>query len=276
MLSWALGLARASRRTPCPHSRTSSSLTLPNLQQRLLQAGITPKDCVVDVTHYVMLHIGQPMHAFDAQCIQGDTLFVRHMQDKQQLTLLDGQEVEVMMFDGQPVMVELPIAVELSGNEAYEDSQSAFLQDLRFQPGPTGTPDRKIEWTSRKQQQAYFASDGFGGGIPSTRSGGLSKAWQLEAESVGDLWQVFVRNPFVAARFVYGSLALSNPRAAARFQQEFHRITGWPLAVFLVLDWFELLQDQFTINMNILIDSLGTPEFKQRGFTPRLPKKRRT
>ena len=75
--------------------------------------------------------------------------------------------------DAEVLMVELPIAVKLSGDEAYQDSQSAFLQDLRFQPGPTGTPERKIEWTSRKQQQAFFASNGFGGGITTKRTGGL-------------------------------------------------------------------------------------------------------
>ena len=178
--------------------------------------------------------------------------------------------------DAEALMEDLPEAVAISGNEAFNDAKPAFLEDLRVQPGPTGTPNRKIEWTSPLQRKAYFASDGFGGGIPSQRTGGLSKEWQLETEAVDNLWILFVWNTFVAARFVYGSLALSNPRAAARFQQEFHRITGWPLMVLLVIDWFELIQDQFTINMNILIDSLVTPKFKKRGFTPRLSKKRRT
>lgn len=177
-------------------------------------------------------------------------------------------------------MVDLPVAVELSGDDAFEQARGAFLQDLRYQPGPTGTPERHIEWTSYWQQQAYFASNGFGGGIPTIRTGKLAKDWTLKSVAkrkwfgLGGRWEVSVENPNTAARFVYGSLALHNPKAAERFQQRFHQITGWPTMVYQVLDWFELLQEQFTGNMNILIDEIGTPKFKQRGFTPRLPKRR--
>jgi hypothetical protein len=180
--------------------------------------------------------------------------------------------------DAQGLMFQLPQVVAIAADEAYEKSKPQFMQVLRFQPGPTGTPERKIEWTSRKQQQAYFASDGFGGGIPTKRTGGLVNEWVILDTVVGETWQVIVKNEKIASRFVYGSLALSDPVAAARFQQRFHKITGWPLMVTRVIEWFDLIQSGFTDSINIMIGELGTPQFKRRGITPRLPgyRKRKT
>jgi len=62
-----------------------------------------------------------------------------------------------------------------------------------------GNPYR---WQSDKQRKAFFASNGFGGGIPSKRSGDLSKGWQQSAESDPYRKTLFNRIPY--ARFVQG------------------------------------------------------------------------
>lgn len=177
--------------------------------------------------------------------------------------------------DAIVVMQELPEFIAIAGDEALSDIEEDFLRELQEEPGPTGTPQRKIEWTTRLQQMAYWASNGFGGGIPSRRTGKLAAAWKIIGKLVGNEWVILVLNPARAARFVYGTLAISNIARAARFRQKFHAITGWKLAAPIVIKWFGQYRERFVINMNILIGELGTPAFKQRGITPRLSRKRR-
>jgi phenylalanyl-tRNA synthetase beta chain len=64
------------------------------MQERLRRADIRSIDAVVDVTNYVLLELGQPMHAFDLNALQG-SVQARMAEQGEKLTLLDGQEVEL-------------------------------------------------------------------------------------------------------------------------------------------------------------------------------------
>lgn len=62
------------------------------LQRKLMNAGIRPIDAVVDVTNYIMLEYGQPLHAFDYDALDSKTIRVRRAEQDEQLVTLDGQE----------------------------------------------------------------------------------------------------------------------------------------------------------------------------------------
>jgi phenylalanyl-tRNA synthetase beta chain len=62
------------------------------LKERLEAAGVRPISSVVDVTNYVMLELGQPMHAFDLDRLDGRTLLIRRARDGERITTLDGVE----------------------------------------------------------------------------------------------------------------------------------------------------------------------------------------
>ncbi|MCB1678534.1 MAG: phenylalanine--tRNA ligase subunit beta [Halioglobus sp.] len=64
------------------------------LQEKLRRCGLRPIDAVVDVTNYILLELGQPMHAFDADRLRGG-IIVRTAQAGESLALLDGQTVEL-------------------------------------------------------------------------------------------------------------------------------------------------------------------------------------
>ncbi len=64
------------------------------MQEKLRRCGIRSIDAAVDVTNYVMLELGQPMHAFDRDEIDGG-IVVRMADANEKLVLLDGQEVEL-------------------------------------------------------------------------------------------------------------------------------------------------------------------------------------
>ena len=83
----------------------------PWIQDRLMSAGIRPINNVVDVTNYVMIELGQPLHAFDLSKMRGARVMVRDGRPGESLRLLDGTEREL----GKGMLViadaEHPVAV---------------------------------------------------------------------------------------------------------------------------------------------------------------------
>jgi phenylalanyl-tRNA synthetase beta chain len=73
------------------------------LKARLMAAGQRPINNVVDITNYVMLLVGSPLHAFDLDRVAGGRLVVRRAKDGEQVTTLDGQvralDTEMLVID---------------------------------------------------------------------------------------------------------------------------------------------------------------------------------
>ena len=65
------------------------------MKRRLLSAGVRPINNLVDITNYVLLELGQPMHVFDAQKLNGDTIVIRKAQNGEALCALDGKTCEL-------------------------------------------------------------------------------------------------------------------------------------------------------------------------------------
>ena len=80
---------------------------------RLAKTDNRPLNALVDCTNYVMLDIGQPMHAFDAQTLGNPTLIVRNAKNKETLLLLDGQTIE--LSDQDCVVADGKKAIALAG-----------------------------------------------------------------------------------------------------------------------------------------------------------------
>lgn len=66
------------------------------IQQRLLAVGIRPINNIVDVTNYVMMETGQPLHAFDYDLLQENRIIVRKAQTGEEIISLDGQKRELL------------------------------------------------------------------------------------------------------------------------------------------------------------------------------------
>ena len=107
------------------------------MQERLRRADIRSIDAVVDVTNYVLLELGQPMHAFDLNTLEGGVQ-ARMATQGEKLTLLDGQEVE--LNDDTLVIADAAKAVAMAGIMGGEatavtgETKDIFLESAFFDP----------------------------------------------------------------------------------------------------------------------------------------------
>lgn len=117
------------------------------LAERLRRAGLRPISAVVDVTNYVMLELGQPLHAFDNDRLDGD-IVVRHARDGEALKLLDGAEVK--LDSGFVLIADENKALAVAGVMGGYDSRvtdathTIFLESAHFAPAAIMGRARKL------------------------------------------------------------------------------------------------------------------------------------
>jgi len=88
---------------------------------------------------------------------------------------------------------------------------SRWKQALSAEP-PPAQQYYPIHWKTAKQRRAFFATDGFGRGIPSARTHELAKAWKVEVLSADAGGSIIVSNKNPAASYVYGDEINGLPR----------------------------------------------------------------
>lgn len=107
------------------------------LQEKLRRSGVRSIDAVVDVTNYVMLELGQPMHAFDFAKLGGG-IVVRMAEQGEKLQLLDGSEVE--LNSDTLVIADQKKAVAMAGimggadTAVSTETRDIFLESAYFDP----------------------------------------------------------------------------------------------------------------------------------------------
>jgi len=74
--------------------------------------------------------------------------------------------------------------------EQFGETAKAIQEDMREEGKPSTSP---VQWDSEKQRKAYFASDGFGAGIPYVRKGNYVNGWQTKELPNG--WQISNKHP---------------------------------------------------------------------------------
>lgn len=139
----------------CPHyaARVVEGVTIgPSplwLQNRLMAAGVRPINNVVDVTNFVMLEYGQPLHAFDADALAGggSVVRVRHAREGERLTTLDGVDRELaphmlLITDGERGIALAGVMGGLA-TEVSAGTTRVLLESARF-------AGRSVRRTSRE------------------------------------------------------------------------------------------------------------------------------
>lgn len=99
------------------------------LQKRIRQAGWRPISLLVDLSNYVMLELGQPLHAFDFEKLRGGRIVVREAQSDEQLTTLDGNEHELQPGQMMICDAQRPVAAAgiMGGLETEVDANTKIM-----------------------------------------------------------------------------------------------------------------------------------------------------
>src|SRR5699024_8796722 len=108
------------------------------MQNKLLAAGVRPINNVVDITNYVLMEYGQPLHAFDLNRLNSHTIGVRYAQDGEKLETLDDEvrtltEENVVITDGTNP-VALAGVMGGASTEVHDGTTTILLEAAYFNP----------------------------------------------------------------------------------------------------------------------------------------------
>lgn len=132
------------------------------LQTRLMEAGVRPINNIVDITNFVMLEYGEPLHAFDLEKLAGGKVIVRDANENETLVTLDGVERKLDTSDLVIADANEPIGIAgvMGGldSEITPDTKVVLLEGANFD-------SRSIRLTSKKFSLRSEASTRFEKGI---------------------------------------------------------------------------------------------------------------
>jgi phenylalanyl-tRNA synthetase beta chain len=152
------------------------------MSERLRRAGVRSIHPVVDVTNYVMLELGQPMHAFDLDKLQG-SIVVRHARAKESVALLDGSTREVEK--GTLLIADKRGAVALAGVMGGSESavgdatKHIFLESAYFAPDAIAGRARALGMHTESSHRFERGVD------PALQRDALERATELLLKIVG-------------------------------------------------------------------------------------------
>ncbi len=131
------------------------------MQERLLEAGVRPINNIVDITNFVMLELGQPMHAFDGRQIESGTIVVERAKDGEKFTTLDEVERELdseflMIKDGEKSIALAGIMGGLN-SEIQDDTTEVVFESANFDGTNIRVNSKKLNL--RSESSSRFEKD---------------------------------------------------------------------------------------------------------------------
>ncbi|WP_033543612.1 phenylalanine--tRNA ligase subunit beta [Planococcus sp. CAU13] len=153
------------------------------LQQRLMAAGVRPHNNVVDVTNYVLMEYGQPLHAFDYDLLETGNITVRNAKTDETITTLDGNERKLSLHNLVITNGEKPVALAgvMGGanSEVSKNTTTVVIESAYFNSA-------SIRSTSKEHGLRSDASSRYEKGVdPNRVIPAAERAAQLLAELAG-------------------------------------------------------------------------------------------
>ena len=127
------------------------------MQARLMKAGIRPLNNVVDISNYVLLEYGQPLHMFDQDQIGSDEIVVRQAQEGETMTTLDDTERKLLASDIVITNGKAPIALGgvMGGDfsEVSDQTQNVVVEGAIFDPVSIRHTSRRLNLRSESSSR---------------------------------------------------------------------------------------------------------------------------
>ena len=109
------------------------------LQKKLVSIGLRPINNIVDISNFVLFELGQPLHTFDADKVEGGKVIVRRAVEGEPIKTLDGVERKLCAKDMVIANVNAPMCIAgvFGGEESgvTENTTSVFVESAYFDPG---------------------------------------------------------------------------------------------------------------------------------------------
>ena len=245
----SLSVALETEKAPYYAARILENVTIaPSpqwLQNLLMNEGIRPINNVVDVTNYILLYFGQPMHAFDLDTFEGDQIVVREARAGEKLVTLDGEERELEVSDLVITVADKPVALAgVMGGAATEISG----QSTRVVLEAAVFDGKSIRKTSGRLNLRSESSSRFEKGINVAT---VNEALDAAASMIADLAGATVQAGIVSA----GSLDTSDVEVVSSLA-DVNRVLGTDLLYTDIVDVFRRLgfglsgnAEQFTVSV---------------------------
>ncbi len=135
----------------------------PWMQNRLRAVGQRPVNNVVDITNYVLLELGQPLHAFDRDRLSGGVISVRRAGRKQTVTTLDDQtrqlEADDLVIADGDGPVALAGVMGLASSEVSADTRNLLLESAFFAPSRVRACSRRLGLVSESSYRFEREAD---------------------------------------------------------------------------------------------------------------------
>jgi phenylalanyl-tRNA synthetase beta chain len=219
------------------------------LKARLLAGGMRPISNAVDVTNYVMLALGSPLHAFDLSLLRGEQIIVRRATSGERIRTLDGQERELTTADLVIADAEHPVAIAgIMGGEESEvrnETRDLLLEAANFESLTVLRTARRLRLRSESSNRWEKGVDPHAAGLAA------DYATQLLVDLTGARW--------AGHTDVQGELP---PRPVVRLRPELaERLTGLPF------ERAEQVQTLERLGFEVSGDDVTVPTWRARDVT---------
>ena len=200
------------------------------MQERLRRAGLRSLSALVDVTNYVLLELGQPLHVFDAAKLTGE-ISVRYAKDKETLTLLNDQEIKLetdsLVIADEKHALALAGVMGGSATAVNDSTTDVFLECAFFTP-------TAIAGKARKYGLHTDSSHRFERGVdPFLQQKAIERATKLIVDITGG--EVGIINEVVSEAY------LPKRPAVTLRKSRIHKMLGIEMADDKVVSLFERL-----------------------------------
>ena len=133
------------------------------LKGALSAIGIRPINNIVDITNFVMMELGEPLHVFDMRFLKGERLVIRRAKENETITALDGKKYDLTTNDLVIADTEKPVAIagvmggEYSG--VVNDTTDVVLESAWFDPASVRATSRRLGLSSEASYRFERGAD---------------------------------------------------------------------------------------------------------------------